>query len=311
VVALTSDVRRAPHDHVVQFYGDDGELADGVVPYLAEAVEAGGVAVVIATPAHRAAFAAGLSARGVDVRPGGSVVLLDAGEAMDALLVDGRVAAHRFDKLIAELIHDAAAGGRIVRAYGEIVAEMWAAGQVTAALELEELWNGLGREVAFSLYCAYPVTMMEAGDDVVSVHEVCRQHSAVLGEVELARTLSPSRRGSGDARRFVTATLQAWGRADVVEAAAVIAAELASNAVVHAGTEFAVSVSRGADGSVRVAVRDGSPRMPRPRQALPTDGSGRGLRLVEAFAADWGADPLPDGKVVWARLRPAPLAAAG
>jgi hypothetical protein len=337
-VALTSDVRPAPHDHVVQFYGHDGELADGVVPYLAEAIGVGGAAVVIATPAHRAAFRDGLARLGIDVAAaesgrgpsGGSLVLLDAGEAADALVVDGSVAAHRFDKVIGDLIHDVAAGGRVVRAYGEIVAELWAAGNITAALELEELWNGLRQDVDFSLYCAYPLTVMEAGGDVLAVHEVCRQHSAVVGapvslpripglfgsatpagRLELARTFPPGRRGVTDARRFVTATLTAWGEGDLVDAAAVIATELAGNAVVHAGTEFTVSLSRSRDGSVRVAVSDASPELPRPRQAVPTDGSGRGLRLVAAFAAGWGAEQQPGGKVVWARLAPSPATAAG
>ena len=315
--AITSDVRAAPHDHVVQFYGRDDELADGVVPYLAEAIAAGGVAVVIATAAHRAAFMAGLEALGVDARAagegrgpsGGSLVLLDAAEAMDALLIDGRVPAHRFEKLIGERIHAAAAGGRIVRAYGEIVAEMWAAGHVAAAIELEERWNGLRRDVDFSLYCAYAIGTVEGRGDVDAFHEVCRQHSAVVGApvAPVARTFAPGVRGATDARRFVTATLTGWGRSDFVDAAAVIVTELASNAVLHAGTEFTVSLSPAADGSVRVAVRDASPELPRPRQATSVDRSGRGLRLVAAFAVGWGADPLPDGKIVWARLGPRPL----
>jgi hypothetical protein len=317
VEAIISDVRPAPHDHLVQFYDRDDELAAGVVPYLAEAVTAGGVAIVIATAAHRAAFVAGLEALGVDARTdgdgrgpsGGSLVLLDAGEAMDALLSDGRVAAQPFEKLIGERIHAAAGGGRVVRAYGEIVAEMWAAGHVTAALELEDRWNGLRRDVDFSLYCAYPIGTVEGRGDVDAFYEVCRQHSAVVGApvAPVARTFAAGVRGATDARRFVTATLTGWGRDDLVDAAAVIVAELASNAVLHARTEFTVSLSPGADGSVRVAVRDASPELPRPRQATPVDRSGRGLRLVAAFAVGWGADPLPDGKIVWARLGPRAL----
>lgn len=332
-MALTSDGGPAPHDHVVHFYRHDGELADGVVPFLAEALSAGGVAVVIATAAHRAAFTAGLAELGVDVAAaragrvpsGGSLLLLDAGEAADILVVDGRVAPHRFEKVIGDLIYDAVAGGGVVRAYGEIVAVLWAAGRVTAALELEELWNGLCRDAGFSLYCAYPVEAIEACGDDLAVDAVCRQHSAVVGgpaslprisglagstapsgRLELARTFCPGSRGVTDARRFVAATLAAWGEGDLVDAATVVATELAGNAVLHAGTEFTVSLSRSRDRTVRIAVRDASPELPRPRQAVPTDGSGRGLRLVAAYAAGWGAEPLPDGKVVWARLGPQP-----
>ena len=33
--------------------------------------------------------------------------------------------------------------------YGEMVAVLWAAGDVMAAAELEELWNDLAREIPF------------------------------------------------------------------------------------------------------------------------------------------------------------------
>jgi MEDS: MEthanogen/methylotroph, DcmR Sensory domain len=321
-VALTTESSiHAPHAHVVQFYGHDHELAAGVVPYLAEAIDAGGVAIVIATEAHRRAFAAGLAAAGVDPRlteaglapEGAALVMLDAREAMDCLLVDGRLAPHRFDKLVGDLVREAAAGGRAVRAYGEIVAEMWADGHVGAALELEGLWNGLGQGVEFTLYCAYPVGSIEAEGNVDAFHEVCRQHSAVVGApVALPRLEDPpleleaafvwGGRGPADARRFVIETLTAWGCGHLIDDAAVVTTELATNAVLHARTDFTVTICRRPDGTIRVAVRDSSLSPPQRRQPRPFDRSGRGLRLVEAMATGWGADLLPGGKVVWAQL---------
>ena len=322
-MALTKDHGAgAPYDHVVQFYDHDAELTAAVGPYLAEAIQAGGVAIVVATDAHRRVFAARLAAAGIepgelaqaDLGPAGAaLVMLDAGEAADTLLIDGRLAPHRFDKLIGDLVREAAAGGRPVRAYGEIVAVMWAQGHVAAALELEGLWNGLAREVDFSLYCAYPLSSVEGEGDVDAFHEVCRQHSAVVGAplalprlqeapLELEPTFHWSGRGPLDARRFVTDTLAAWGRPDLVDDAAVIVTELATNAVLHAMTDFTVTISRRPDGTIRVAVRDASPLPPLQRQARPFDGGGRGLGLVAAFSASWGSDLLPDGKVVWAQL---------
>ncbi|MEW6474977.1 MAG: MEDS domain-containing protein [Actinomycetota bacterium] len=313
-MALTTDPAAiAPHDHVVQFYDHDDELAGGVIPFLTEALNAGGVAIVIATEAHRRDFADRLGDAGVRARAGGSLLMLDAVEAMNTLLIDGRVAPHRFDKLIGDLIREAAERGRPVHAYGEIVAVMWDEGHVTAALELEGLWNGLRREAEFSLYCAYPLTSMEAEGDVDAFHAVCHQHSAVVGApvalprlqdsaLELACTFPWTGRGPTDARRFVTDTLAAWGRADLIEDAAVITTELAANAVLHARTDFTITISRRPDGAIRVAVRDASILPPRRRDARPFEGSGRGLELVEAIAAGWGADIQSDGKVVWAQL---------
>src|SRR5581483_8923395 len=233
------------------------------------------------------------AARAGRVPSGGSLLLLDAGEAADILVVDGRVAPHRFEKVIGDLIYDAVAGGGVVRAYGEIVAVLWAAGRVTAALELEELWNGLCRDAGFSLYCAYPVEAIEACGDDLAVDAVCRQHSAVVGgPASLPRISGLAGSTAPSGRLELARTFCPGGRG--------------GNAVLHAGTEVTVSLSRSRDRTVRIAVRDASPELPRPRQAVPTDGSGRGLRLVAAYAAGWGAEPLPDGKVVWARLGPQP-----
>jgi hypothetical protein len=120
--------------------------------------------------------------------------------------------------------------------------------------------------------------------------------------LELACTFPWSGWGPAEARRFVTGTLAAWGRADLIDNAAVITTELATNAVLHARTEFTVTISRRPDGTIRVAVRDASLLPPRRRQPSALDGSGRGLGLVEAIAAGWGSDVLADGKIVWAQL---------
>ena len=118
----------------------------------------------------------------------------------------------------------------------------------------------------------------------------------------LGSTFQWSGRSPGQARHFVIDTLAAWGCRALLDDAALIASELATNAVLHARTEFTVVVSRRPGGNIRIAVRDTSLARPRPRRAGPLATSGRGLRLVEALAADWGADVLPDGKVIWAEL---------
>jgi hypothetical protein len=310
-VAPTSDlVGEAADRHVVHFYDHDKELAAGVAPYVAEALQAGGTAIVIATEAHRQAFTAHLEEAGLNRLPASaSLAMLDAREAADALLFDGRIAPHRFDKLIGDLVREAAGQGRPLRAYGEIVAVLWADGHVRAALELEELWNDLGGEVDFSLYCAYPRAWMEAED---ALHEVCRRHSAVVGPpvapdpvpvqpCDLEAEFLWSGRSPGQARHFVVDTLAAWGCWALLNDAAVITTELATNAVLHAQSGFTVVVSRRPEG-IRIAVRDASLVRPQPRRAGPFETSGRGLRMVAALSARWGSELVPGGKTIWADL---------
>jgi len=57
-------------------------------------------------------------------------------------------------------------------------------------------------------------------------------------------------------------------------------------------------------GAVRVTVLDSSPRPPVRRRHGLSAGTGRGLGLVEALAADWGTSGPVDGwaKGVWFRL---------
>lgn len=108
------------------------------------------------------------------------------------------------------------------------------------------------------------------------------------------------------ARDLVAQACHAWRLAQVHEARLVVS-ELAANAVEHARTDFVVTVSM--DGvRLQLAVRDGATEFPRlnatpPAGAGPPLGErGRGLRLVHATVAAWGAMPARGGKVVWATL---------
>jgi ribosome biogenesis SPOUT family RNA methylase Rps3 len=141
-------------DHVVQFYDHDDHLARSVGDYLASAVTAGEVAIVIATEVHRRAFEAELERAGIDVaaaRREGTLLLLDAAATMARFMPDGQIDAGAFRAVIGGLIGDASRRGAEIRAYGEMVALLWERGEVVSAIELEKLWNELGRELCFAL----------------------------------------------------------------------------------------------------------------------------------------------------------------
>ncbi|MFE9650883.1 ATP-binding protein [Streptomyces sp. NPDC006365] len=119
----------------------------------------------------------------------------------------------------------------------------------------------------------------------------------------------------GQARRFVTHTLRAWGLQEMTDTAALIVSELVTNAVRATGTSeppgHALAESALVEvqlhvrnGSLLLEVRDRSstqPAMPR----VVDDGAeeGRGLILVEAMSAGWGVRrERAGGKVVYAEL---------
>ena len=170
------------HDHEVAFYETDAHLTDTVAAYLAPAFD-GGAAVVIATAEHRAAFVTALRDRGIDVDgalAGGGLVLLDAAETLATLLEGDMPDADRFRAVIGSIIDSVGAGGRPIRAYGEMVALLWDDGAVHAAIALEDLWNELADTYAFSLLCAYPTSAFEREGSTEPFRTVCGQHSRVV-----------------------------------------------------------------------------------------------------------------------------------
>lgn len=313
-IAVTDDM------HVVKFYEHDDELVEAVAPYLAAAIHGGEIAVVIAAEGHGRTFEAALEADGVDLvraRSDGTFVLLDAVATMSAFIVDGQVDREAFHAVIGGLMRSAAAGGRAVRAYGEMVALLWDAGNVLAAIELETLWNELGRELAFSLFCSYPAASVTGSEHADALQHVCHLHSSVLSPTADERAKEPAaacaqtgisaafpaeRASPGRARRLVVDALRRWGSGDaLVNDVALMVSELATNAVRHASSSFSVNVR--AHGSVLcVGVQDGAPLL----ATLPDGGLTpqplHGLSLIDALSTRWGVDGTHDGKIVWAEL---------
>ena len=289
---------------MVQFYDRESDLARAIGAYLTEGVQVGDASIVIAKPAHRAAFQAELVAVGLDpdqLGRDGTIAWLDAAEVLSQFVFDGRVDPEAFEDVVGGLVRDVARSGRPIRAYGEMVALLWDAGDVLGAIELERLWNGLASDLRFSLWCAYHGHSLAVHEHADELHEVCHLHTSVI-DGATARFAAGADSPLA-ARRFVSSVLARRpyeGRVDAADAKLVIS-ELATNAVVHANTPFTVSVS--CNGSTaRISVRDWSPTQPVMRNGSLNALSGRGLHLVATLGADWGIDADLDGKTVWAEL---------
>jgi len=107
------------------------------------------------------------------------------------------------------------------------------------------------------------------------------------------------------ARRFVREWLVELGVGELLDDALVLVSELATNAVVHAGTPFEMTCTDLGDG-VRLEVRDqypsrGLPATP-PRILDPGRPAGRGLMLCAALSSSWGVEYTRTAKTVWCRL---------
>ncbi|ARQ67879.1 SpoIIE family protein phosphatase [Streptomyces marincola] len=100
------------------------------------------------------------------------------------------------------------------------------------------------------------------------------------------------------ARRLVRDRLRDWGLSFAADTAELLASELVTNAVRHAGPgPIGLRLVR-AD-ALLCEVTDGSPALPVLREARASDAAGRGLNVVGRLARAWGSHAGGPGKTVW------------
>jgi len=85
------------------------------------------------------------------------------------------------------------------------------------------------------------------------------------------------------------------------QTAALLASELAANAVLHADSSFEVRVPENAK-AFRVEIVNDAPEMLAAMREASDRGGGRGLHIVDALALRWGTDVMEREKVVWFEL---------
>jgi anti-sigma regulatory factor (Ser/Thr protein kinase) len=306
-----SAVREPTHRHVVGVYEHERDLASSAAGFASGALAESGTAIVIATPAHRAAIAAALTADGYAIdacTQAGSYVALDAAETL-ARFSNGRgLDAESFRDAIQPLLEAAGRRPGPIRAFGEIVTLLWDRGRVGDVLQLESLWNDIAERNPFELLCGYAMSSIESRADLAATKRMCDQHSEIamlsahtIASADAPRTFLATPTALRDVRSFVRDRLR--GRCDdtTCEDAEIIVSELASNAVRHAQSPFRVSVACNG-GTVRISVRDASFAPPLRLDSRGALVGGRGVALVAALARDWGTDCEPDGKTVWAEI---------
>jgi anti-sigma regulatory factor (Ser/Thr protein kinase) len=115
--------------------------------------------------------------------------------------------------------------------------------------------------------------------------------------------LPPRLDAPGLARAWCADLLVGWGTGELAPDAVLVVSELVTNAVLHGEGAITIAVEL-RDDDVRVEVSDVGVGQPRVRPPADDEGNGgRGLRIVEAVASDWGVDGSPQGPTtVWAAL---------
>jgi anti-sigma regulatory factor (Ser/Thr protein kinase) len=140
------------------------------------------------------------------------------------------------------------------------------------------------------------------GDEMRAVCE-----TATASVISESRELLANGHAPAYARYWVRRELRAWGLGGLIDTAELVVSELVSNAVQHGGGESVALSLECSGGSACIRVWDPNGRaMPALLPPDDDDERGRGLVLVDALSAHWGAYRLAaGGKVTFAELRPA------
>jgi anti-sigma regulatory factor (Ser/Thr protein kinase) len=162
--------------------------------------------------------------------------------------------------------------------------------------------------------CGHDAEPLEAAGPYLAAAALEEEVAVEETAVEVVAEFAAEREAPGQARRLAVAALRQRGHDEsLVQDAALVLSELATNAVVHAGSPFSVAV-RTQESVLRVAVQDASPLdAASPEQSwAPEQGSvtghglvaraGHGLGLIDVLATRWGVEASASGKVVWAEL---------
>lgn len=183
----------APAEHVVQIYETQEVFLDTLVDFVGNGVNAGESVIVIATKEHLEALQERLSAHTLKVHSLISemqYIPLEADETLSKFMVNGSPDEDRFIEVISDVLNNARKKNRQVRAFGEMVALLWADGNHAATVALEHMWNRFIERECFCLFCAYPKSGFTQ-DARTALRKICGSHSKLIsGEVHHRNKLS-------------------------------------------------------------------------------------------------------------------------
>jgi PAS domain S-box-containing protein len=149
--------------HAIKLFQDEESAFIGSLSeFVGAALGAGGACIVIATRGHRRSLDNGLHGNGIDVRltaGEGRYVALDAREMLGRFMIGAHPDRQQFNDVLAPVLLKARRSlirsSSTLSIFGEMADVLRADGNSAAAVELEQLWNELGRMHRLGLRCGY------------------------------------------------------------------------------------------------------------------------------------------------------------
>ena len=195
-----------PTEHFVAFYRSDDFVVEQVASFISEGLAANEHVIAIATTHHWNAISARLDESGIAYGravSAGQLVLIEAEEALDAVMVDGKVSVERFGTMLAPLVKP----DTRTRIYGELVSLLAQRGDVDAAIAVERLGHKTAHTQNIRVRCGYHVN----GARTLTAAEISkRRTTAACSKTGLRRRLGRD----GPRRTTVSSTRSGFTRAD-------------------------------------------------------------------------------------------------
>ena len=172
----------SPCEHIVQLYNTEEAFMGPLTSFVAGGIGSGEAVIIIATVQHIAMLEHRLMKEQIDVesaKRSNQYITLEAETLLTCFMVDGWPDEALFIQSISAILQDARGNYPRVRAFGEMVALLWAKGFAAATVRLEYLWHQLYQPESITVLCAYPRAGFTSSPQD-SIAEIYRSHSKIL-----------------------------------------------------------------------------------------------------------------------------------
>jgi hypothetical protein len=168
--------------HSVQLFDHAESLSDAVAAFAREGFSRGDGLLVVMKPELWNLTAAKVGRDNLsiaDAVTSGQLTVLDSRTTLQRFMRSGLPDSQLFDETVGTLVRALTSRHARLRVYGDMVDVLATEGEFTAAKRLEELWNRLGQQHAFTLFCGYlSPNFCEAGT-ASALRDICDLHGQV------------------------------------------------------------------------------------------------------------------------------------
>ena len=170
--------------HEMHVYPDHPSLESDLASFIKKSLKAGKSVLCLMAPRHRTGIMECLQAQGVDAHAAmadGRFVPADVGELLPRFMIDGRVDRERLLGIATKLVESLKRlnSGAGICSCGEVAPILWDLGDGEAALEIERIWDELGKRYAMGTYCTYVADDALCSRDPRCYQQLCSAHSHV------------------------------------------------------------------------------------------------------------------------------------